>query len=148
MIVAALGVLLGLQGLLADRERLATDAHWRPLLEALCTPLPCTLPAWREPARMRMLAREVSADPARPGLLRIHARFRNEARWEQPWPLLQVTLADASGQRLASRILRPAEYRGEAPSPEARLAPGEEAAVVFDVVEPAGEVVAFSFAFH
>ncbi|MDO5506477.1 MAG: DUF3426 domain-containing protein [Pseudoxanthomonas suwonensis] len=148
LLIAGLALLFVLQWLLADRERLAADARWRPVVAGLCAALPCSVPAWHEPSALRMIERDIRADPARPGLLRVQARFRNDARWPQAWPHLQLSLADADGRRLAARVLQPAEYLGEPPSAGERLAAGQEAAIAFDIVEPPGGVVAFSFAFH
>lgn len=148
LLIASLLLLLALQVVLAERVRLAADPAWRPLLQGLCSVLPCELPPWRQPQALRMLEREVRADPARPGLLRIHARFRNDARWPQAWPRLQVSLSDADGRRLAARVLEPEQYLGHAPEPDERLAPGQEAAITFEVREPPGGVVAYDFSFR
>ena len=69
-----------------DPEQLAASPELRPLLVSLCRSLHCTLPAWHEPAAITMLARDVIAQPDRPGVLRVQASFRNDARWPQPWP--------------------------------------------------------------
>lgn len=147
-IICGLIVLLGLQWLLADRHTLAADAHWRSVLEPLCAVLRCELPPWREPTALRMLERRIAADPARPGVLRVHARFRNEARWAQAWPQLQLTLSDASGRRLGARSFAPADYLGTTPQAQALIGSGQDATIAFDVLEPAGEVVSFNFDFR
>ena len=140
-----LALLLALQILLADRARLAADARWRPLLESLCGALRCDLPAWHEPAAFAMLDRKVRP-AAQAGVLRIDATFRNEARWPQAWPALQLALSDADGRVLGSRVFQPGEYLGAAPT--TRLSPGQSAQVTFLVHEPAPGTVAFSFEFR
>jgi hypothetical protein len=89
--VAGLALLLGLQTLLADREQLAAQARWRPLVERLCGVFGCQVPAWREPAALTMLDRQVRPVPDMPGALQVQASFRNDARWAQPWPVLRLT---------------------------------------------------------
>ncbi|MFT4256385.1 MAG: DUF3426 domain-containing protein [Pseudoxanthomonas sp.] len=144
--VAALVALLGLQVLLADRERLATDAGWRPLLGALCGTLGCTLPPWREPQAFAMLSRDVRPLPDAPGTLLVQATFRNDARWPQPWPTLQVSLSDADGRVVGARAFTATEYLDEAQT-QAELAPGQSAQVSMRLREPREGVVAFSFDF-
>jgi hypothetical protein len=144
-LIALLGLLLVLQILLADRARLAADPRWRPLLETLCGALRCDLPPWDEAGAFTMLDRKVR--PAtQPGALRVDATFRNDARWPQPWPALQLALSDADGRVLGSRVFQPAEYLGAAPA--TLLSPDQSAQITFVVREPAPGTVAFSFEFR
>lgn len=144
-LIALLALLLALQILLADRARLAADPRWRPLVESLCGALRCELPAWHEPAAFIMLDRKVRP-ASQPGALRVDATFRNDARWPQAWPALQLALSDADGRVLGSRVFQPADYLGAAPS--TRLSPGQSAQITFVVQEPAPGTVAFSFEFR
>ena len=144
-LIALLALLLGLQILLADRARLAADPGWRPVVENLCGALGCTLPAWHEPTAFLMLDRQIR--PAgTPGVLRVDATFRNDARWAQDWPALQLALSDADGRVLGSAVFTPEQYLGAAPA--TRLAPGQSAQASFLVREPAPGTVAFSFEFR
>jgi hypothetical protein len=146
-IAAGLSTLLLLQILLADRDRLAADARWRPLLTSLCTAFGCSLPPWREPAAIRLVSRDVRAHPTRPGVLRATATLRNDARWAQAWPRVVLTLSDVDGRAIGMRDFAPHEYLGEAPTQDA-LSSGQSAMIRLDVLEPAANVVAFSFDFH
>ncbi len=143
--IAALCLLLALQLLLSQRARLAADAQWRPLLSSLCGVLRCTLPPWREPEAFHVLQRDVRAHA--PGVLRVSARIRNDARWAQPWPMLRLTLSDADGRAVASRLFQPREYLGGAPT-QAQLDSGESASLRMDIVEPGPQAVAFTFDFQ
>ena len=91
--LVVLGLLLAVQLFLAQRTQLAADARWRPLVQAICDVAGCSVPAWREPGAFAMLARDVIAVPGRPGVLRVQASIRNDARWPQPWPALRLSLA-------------------------------------------------------
>ena len=136
-----------LQCLLADRVRLATDARWRPVVSALCNAVRCRLPPWRQPSAFVLLDRNVRADPRRPGVLHIQAGFRNDAQWPQPWPSLLLTLSDADGRVAGERLFAPSEYLG-ATSTQNELASGQSASIAMDVMEPATDVVAFTFDFR
>ena len=144
-LIALLALLLGLQILLADRARLAADPAWRPVVENLCGALGCTLPAWHEPTAFLMLDRQIRPADT-PGVLRVDATFRNDARWAQDWPALQLALSDADGRVLGSAAFTPEQYLGAAPA--TRLAPGQSAQASFLVREPAPGTVAFSFEFR
>lgn len=145
--ISGLTALLGLQLLLAQRAELAASERWRPVITAVCTVLGCEVPLWHQPAAYTMLARDVQPAIDRPGVLQVKASFRNDARWPQAWPALQLQLTDVNGQAVAARILQPADYHSgdESPPP---LAPGQSASVAFQVAEPATPIVAFNFDFR
>lgn len=146
-VAIALGLLLALQLLLAQRDELAADARWRPLVGALCGALPCTIPAWREPAALTMLNRNVLPVAERTGVLRVSASFRNDARWAQPWPVLEIALHDLDGQSLGMRRFTPTEYLGSPPA-ETAIAPGQSASATLEILDPGSRAVAFTFDFH
>lgn len=146
-LIAGLSLLLALQWLLADRARLAADPRWRPLVAQLCGVLRCALPAWREPAAFALLGRDVRPHPDVPGALRVSARFRNDARWAQPWPEVVLSLSDVEGRTVGARAFAATEYLGAAPTQKV-LASGQTATIRMDVLEPAPRIVAFAFDFR
>jgi len=146
--IVALGLLLVLQLLLAQRHELAASARWRPWVEGLCSALPCEIPAWREPQAFTMLDRSVQPSPAMPGVLAVQASFRNDARWPQPWPHLLLRLSDVEGRQVGMRAFAPSEYRQAAVGTDDLLAPGQSATVRLQVREPASRIVAFTFDFQ
>lgn len=145
--IVALILALALQLLLAQRAELAADARWRPLVSGLCGALGCAVAPWREPAALTMLNRNVLPVADRTGVLRVSAGFRNDARWAQPWPVLVLSLEDVDGRRVGQRAFAPEEYR-RGYRPDELIAPGQSAAVQFEVIEPAPRVVAFTFDFR
>lgn len=146
-VAAVLALLLALQVLVADRARLAGDATWRPRVERVCAVLGCDLPAWREPAALRVTARDVRPHPSVPGALLITASFSNEARFAQAWPQLELTLTDLDGQSLGLRRFTPAEYLGSEPRSE-RIEPGQSAIVSLEIADPGMRALAFGIEFH
>ena len=146
-VVGGLAALLLVQMVASDFDQLAAGNATRPWLQRVCSVLRCTLPAWREPQALRLLQRDVQSDPQRPGLLRISASFRNDARWTQPWPRLRVTLSDADGRAIAARDFSANEYLGTTPTANG-IASGQVAGVAVDVVDPSPRVTAFTFEFR
>ena len=142
--LAGLLVLLGVQIVLADRERLAADAQWRPLVSGLCGVLGCSVPPWREPQAFVLLAREVRPHPQRAGVLRASASFRNDARWPQPWPELALTLSDLDGRAVAARVFTPDEYLGAAPA-SPLLGAGQSVDIALDIQEPSSGTVSYAW---
>ena len=146
-VLVVLALLLATQLFFSERTRLAANAQWRPLVTAVCDATGCKVPAWHEPDAFAMLSRDVIAVPGRPGVLRVQASIRNDARWSQPWPILVLSLSDADGRLLGSRRFMPADYLGRTPD-TALLQAGQAAQLAFDIVEPSTGVVAFDFRFE
>lgn len=142
-----LTVALLLQLMLADRARLAGDAAWRPRLESLCGVLGCSLPAWHEPDALRVTSREVRPHPKVPGVLLVTLSFRNDARWAQPWPVMEIALHDLDGQALGLRRFTPTEYLGSPPA-QPLIAPTQSASATLEILDPGKRAVAFTFDFH
>jgi len=138
--VTALALLLALQLLLAQRDALARDAAWRPLVLRACGVLRCSVPAWHEPGAYAMLARGVRPNPARPGVLHATATVRNDARWPQAAPVVVLSLADVDGRVVGARAIAPDDY-----GRSGEVAPGDSIDIAFDVREPAAHVESFDF---
>lgn len=58
-----------------------------------------------------------------------------------------LSLEDVDGRRVGQRAFAPGEYRRDH-RPGELIAPGQSAAVQFEVIEPAPRVVAFTFDFR
>jgi hypothetical protein len=139
--------LLVLQVLVADRARLAADPAWRPRIVALCGVLGCEVPDWREPTAFRVTSRDVRPHPNAVGALLVTATFRNDARFAQAWPRLQLTLANPEGEALGLRRFGPREYFGSDPS-QPRIGAGESATVSLAVIDPGKRAVSFEVGFY
>ena len=144
--MVVLGLLLAVQLFLAQRARnslrMRAGARW---CKPSATSPVAAMPAWREPGAFAMLARDVIAVPA-PGVLRVQASIRNDARWPQPWPrcaLAWPTPAGACSVRAASRPPTTSVARRAR-----RPWVGQAAQLAFDIAEPGAGVVAFDFRFE
>ena len=143
----ALALLLGAQIVLAQRAELARDPVWRSILLQICDRIGCDLPAWRDTAALRMMARDVRPHPSVPDAMLISASFRNDAPWPQAWPELQIALSDLDGRPIALRRFRAEEYLGNTPR-DRTLAPGQPVSATLEVQDPGKQAVAFAFEFR
>jgi predicted Zn finger-like uncharacterized protein len=143
-----LSLLLGSQLAWARRDFLIRDPQTGPWLQQICGALHCQLPLVAAPGQLRLLASNVQTHPSVPGALVISLGVRNDAPFSQPYPVVALTLSDASGKRVAMRRLQPAEYLDDAPARQRGLAPGSRTAVLFEVEDPGTRAVAFAFDFE
>jgi hypothetical protein len=132
---------------IADRDRLARDADWRPTLQRVCGMLGCILRPWQELSAFEITARDVRPHPSAKGALLITVTFRNNAAFAQAWPLLELTMSDLNGRDIGMRRFRPQEYLGSA-TKTTLIAPGQSANATLEVVDPGRDAVAFAFEFR
>lgn len=145
--VIFLSITLVLQILVADRVHLAADPVWRPRIEHFCDFLRCTLPPWREPNAFHIISRDIHPHPSASEALLVTASFRNDAKFPQPWPQLELSLANLDGESLGLRRFSPNEYLGNIPA-TSQIAAGQSASIALEILDPGKRAVAFSFEFH
>jgi len=143
-----LALLLAGQLAWAKRDVLVADPTVGAWLRQACGSLGCELPLVRDVRRLHLVARDVQAHPSVPGALMISATIRNDAPFAQPYPVVSLILSDADGHRVAMRRLRPVEYLDDRAALRAGLAPGANAALLFEVADPGTRAVAFEFGFE
>lgn len=137
-------VLLLVQILVGGRAALANDASTRPLAITACKVLACNVPAWSDPSTLKIVDHRIHAAPDRPGVLVVEASFRNDARWPQAWPLLQLTLSDINGVPVAQGRYAATQYLAGAHA--ATIGSGQTATVQLNVTDPPQKAVSFDFA--
>jgi hypothetical protein len=140
-------LLMGLQWVYFNRDALAADDRWRPLLERGCSVVHCDLPLRVDLSHIDIINRDVRKHPAMKDVLLVSVEFENRAEFIQPYPFLEVSFTDQSGNSVAMRRFRPAEYLGTGADLEGGMATESPVHVVLEVIDPGDAVVSFQFAF-
>lgn len=145
-VTALLALALLLQIAVAERERLAHNAFWRPAVERLCLLTSCRLSAWRQPDAFTPVQQAVAADPRQAGVLRVQLGFRNDAARPQPWPQIEIALTGIEGETVGLRRFAPAEYLNAGQAAE--IQPGQTVSVEIALQETSGKAAGFAFDFR
>jgi len=145
--IAVLVLLIGTQWVFFNRDALAADSNWRPALERFCAVLHCALPLRVDLARIELTSRDVRKHPLVKDALLINATLVNQAGFTQPYPVFEISFSGLSGEPVAMRRFRPAEYLGGGGGLEAGMAPGAPVHVVLEILDPGEEAVSFQFGF-
>ena len=140
-------LLLGLQWVYFNRDALAADERWRPLLERGCSVVHCELPLRVDFSRIGIISRDVRKHPTVEDVLLVNVDFENRAEFIQPYPVLELSFTDQSGDSVAMRRFSPAEYLGTGVNPEGGMATESPVRVMLEVIDPGDAVVSFQFAF-
>lgn len=148
MVFCLLALGLGLYGY-QERARLANDPRTRPVMAAVCWALNCELPDRFAPDQLRVLGRHVYTHPEIADALVVNVVFRNEADFEQRYPVLIIKLSDITGKLVASRDFQPAEYLSrEMLSANQRLAANTSLDISLEIRDPGTNASSFEMDFR
>ncbi|MEQ6291414.1 DUF3426 domain-containing protein [Vogesella sp. GCM10023246] len=115
VLLALLAVLLLLlllgQILFINRTRASAEMpELRPAFEAICDVLGCSVPLPSDRQLIRTEWSELSFIPDHERLIQLNATLKNLAPYPQAFPLMEVTLKNASDQIMMRKVLLPQEY--------------------------------------
>jgi predicted Zn finger-like uncharacterized protein len=111
----------------------------RPIVTALCSPLPCRKLPPIDMRQMDLVETLVAPHPRFDKALRIKATLVNRAATVQPYPLLEVSLIDSQGQLVARRAYRPREYLSKPETIQQGLPPQVAVNVQLDITSPGAQ---------
>ena len=140
-------LLLGLQWVFFSRAELAADESWRPVLERGCSIINCEIPLRADVSRVDIINRDVRKHPTVKDVLLVNVNFQNTAEFIQPYPVLEVSFTDQSGDVIAMRRFEPAEYLDASTDQAAGMSTGSPIQALLELVDPGDQVVSFQFAF-
>lgn len=151
-LAAGFAVLLLLSLLLAQwfymqRVPLYERPELRPLLQHFCAVLACDLPLPRRPGEIEVVERVVREHPRVTDALLVNLTFVSRADEPVAYPILELRLADVSGNRAAGRRFMPAEYLPAGVDPRTGLLPARPLGLTLELMAPDTDVVSFQFEF-
>jgi predicted Zn finger-like uncharacterized protein len=146
IVLLLLFVLMG-QWLYMQRVPLYERKQLRPLLQGFCTLLACDLPLPRMPQHIDVVERMVREHPRVARALLVNVTLVSRAEEPIAYPILELRLADVSGNRVAGRRFAPAEYLPGDVDPRRGLLPQRPVALALELMAPTIDVVSFQFEF-
>lgn len=118
-----------------------------PWAESLCGHFSCTLHRQRDLAAIRILNRDVRLHPNYADMLLVNATMANQSDQAQPFPKIQFTLFDTSGQMLGYREFAAEEYLDRSINVARGMIPGQPVHFVLEIAGPTQDAVSFEFRF-
>lgn len=100
---------LGLYGY-QNRSSLSNNSGTRPLVKAWCFIARCEVPHRFDKQQLRVLRKNVFSHPTEDNALVINVVIKNIARFEQRYPVLEVTLSDLAGRAVLRKDFEPTDY--------------------------------------
>jgi len=144
--LAALAILLLLQLLYTSRAWFMEQPLTAKISQNICTFIGCEMTTPRNVQKIRVLSRSVYSHPNLPSLLIISSSIQNNAPFDQPYPLLEISFLNSDSEIVALRRFTPEEYMSKEKAGELmRSGTPEEFSV--HIADPGKEAVNFQFRF-
>lgn len=125
-----LALVLVIQVVYLVREKIAAASPaMRPVLEAACGVLGCSVPLPRHPEKWSIDSSDLQAEPGRASVMTLSAVLRNRAAFVQAYPALELTLDDTAGRPVGRRVLTAEDYLPKGTNPGPGAAPNAEIVV-------------------
>lgn len=149
----ALLTLLALAGLAGQYvwyhfDELARQDQYRPWFEMICPQIDCKVPSKVDIKQLKSSNLVVRSHPEFKGALVVDAIIYNRAPFSQPFPLLELRFADTSGQLIASRRFKPAEYLSGEIAGKEEMPPQTPIHIALDILDPGAKAVNYSLSFR
>jgi predicted Zn finger-like uncharacterized protein len=128
-------------------ERLFMYPELVPRMKQLCEKLDCELIHRRDVAAIKLLNRDVRSHPRFVNTLLVNATMTNLSQGVQLFPRVQLTLFDTSGNIVAFREFKPAEYLDNSIGIDEGMPPNYPVHFVLEVTGPTEGAVSFEFRF-
>ncbi len=126
---------------------LARQSSTRPVLDVLCPLLGCQLPAKVDIEQIKSSNLVIRSHPEFKGALQVDAIIYNRAPFSQPFPLLELSFADANGMLLMSRTFKPDEYLSGELAGQGTMPQQVPIHIALEILEPSNETMNYSLKF-
>ena len=104
--------------------------------------------AFRDVSQIHLVSRELTAHPSEPGQLLLNATIVNRATKSQPYPVIEVSLFDAAGNRLAEYEFKPLDYLAPGSTGRVGMSPQAYLPISLGIEDPGDEATGFELDFH
>ncbi len=141
-------VLLGAQVLYLQFDTWAKNPDIRPVYEWLCPHLQCQLPVMRSLDEIRSKNLVVRANPDVPGELMVDALIVNQARFAQPFPVIELRFSSMEGRPIAARRFKPDEYLAGELKGATMFAPLTPVHIALAIEDPGTDAVSYYIQFR
>ena len=126
----------------------AKNPDVRPVYEWLCPRLHCQLPVMRSLDDIRSKNLVVRANPDVPGQLMVDALIVNQARFAQPFPVIELRFSSMDGRPIAARRFAPEEYLAGELKGATMFAPLTPVHIAFAIDDPGTDAVSYYIQFR
>lgn len=144
---AALLVLL-VQYVAFNFDRLSRDQNYRPVFASICPLLGCTLPGLDNIQLIRSTNLMVRSHPDYQNALVVDAIISNRASFQQRFPVMELQFTNLAGDIVAGRRFQPSEYLAGELKGSSTMPINQPIHISLDIVDPGQQAVSYQLRLH
>lgn len=132
-----------------NRNQLSQVPELQTVVKRLCQVVECKEFAMRNPAKIELITRNIYSHPLEKDALMVNVTMKNNARFAQPYPVVQIDFSDIRGGTVSARRFFPEEYMPMQTDTEALhlLQPNSETTVTLEIQDPGKQAMTYEFNF-
>lgn len=130
-----------------NRDQFSHIPELQSTLNQLCQQIECKNVSLRDPKQIELITRNVYSHPNKKGALMINVTMKNNAKFAQPYPVMQVDFSDVRSGIVAARRFFPAEYLDSSSRKLPLIPPNTHADITLEIIDPGSQALTYEFNF-
>ena len=130
----------------SERQTLAWDDTWGPLVQTLCKAAPCAIEQRRDVAAIELLQRDIRPSDSDPDISDFRLMIQNNASFEQPYPTVEIHFTDTQGKILSTEVHTPDQYLSDELK-TTQMPPNQKVLILVKAKQPHAQAFGFEFQF-
>lgn len=143
----SLSLLLLAQIIYKQKDWLSEQPITSGITRAFCKVAGCQIEKRRDISMIEMINKNIYSHPNQPNALVVSASLDNKAKFNQPFPLIEISLLDSNSNIIALRRFTPKEYLRENYEPGALMISNKVTEFKVHIADPGKDAVRFQFKF-
>lgn len=146
--LVSLSCLLAAQIFYKQKDWLADQPLTSSITRIFCETIPnCEVEKRRDITKIEMLNKNIYSHPNQIGSLVVSASLENQAKFDQPFPLIEISLLDAQSQIIALRRFPPKDYLGNNFQQGVLMVRNNPIDFKLNIADPGNDATRFQFRF-
>lgn len=148
--ILLLSATLCLEYIWFNRDQFSQITEFQVAIANICKQFECKNIALRDSSKLELITRNVYSHPNEKNALIVDVTMKNNAKFAQPFPVLQIDFSDIRGDTVAARRFLPNDYL---PIEETQtkqpllLQPNTSANITLEILDPGKQAMTYEFNF-
>ncbi len=144
--ILTLTVTLVLEYIWFNRDQFMPVPELQASFKKICKHVECGSFSLRAPEKIELITRNVYSHPKEKGALLVDVTMKNNARFAQAYPVMQIEFSNIRGATVAARRFFPEEYR-PLDAHNKLLEPNTSTSVTLEIQDPGKQAMTYEFNF-
>jgi predicted Zn finger-like uncharacterized protein len=148
--ILLLSATLCLEYIWFNRDQFSQITEFQTAITNICDQFECKNIALRDSSNLELVTRNVYSHPNEKNALIVDVTMKNNAKFAQPFPVLQIDFSDIRGDTVAARRFLPSDYLSIEETQTKQpllLQPNTSASITLEILDPGKQAMTYEFNF-